>query len=1022
MSPMPPSRRCLALGLALALATGCGGESEPGVVTDIGPVDSGQPAVPPDTGAPDIQPADMGSETVELVDDEGSDSGVDPSLCPGDECEIEGECYANEAPNPENLCELCLVAVSAEEWTPNDAEPCDDGNACTATDHCHDGACVGSDATLCDDGNPCTDDACNPALGTCETSANTIPCDDGDACTLDSTCADGACGAGVIPLSCDDGKPCTLDVCDAKSGCSSSPVADGDPCEDGDECTVGDLCLGGGCAGSPRDCDDADVCTVDTCVPGEVCIHMSLADLCEDGNPCTDVVCDATAGCVYTFNVVGCDDDNACTGPDFCAGGACLGPTNDPTDDNFCTDDTCDPATGPVHLPNTNACDDDDLCTLGDICDGGVCAPGLDPLDCDDGDVCTDDLCDAGGGCFHELNALPCDDGSVCTQTDLCVVGECAGGAPLACDDGNECTIDACDAELGCTTTLVAISACRPEIVVKYPPRAATILGSSEAQVVVVTGTVSSGAGSVETLTINGKAAKITGDTFSLAMTPQVGGNTLVLVATDAMGSVRKRVQSYLWSTAYYKPELDKPKSGMVDPGMGIWLAKDVMQKLADSMGDIAGTLQLGESIPNPVFSGSGYKVYIKNLTHSTPQLSLGPAPGGMKLTVKITNIKADIDAPGKCKECVLGVCVDLCPDFDGDLEIGSITATASVLLSVVDHALVATVANVKVTVQGADVDIDGVIGFIIDPVLDNVVDDLIDDMESSIEGSMAEEIEPALEAALGALAFESTFDMPTLDPDGGSVTTQLLTDFSTVTFDASGGIVRLRTGAYAPKLTPHDNLGSLARVGCNVAPQTLAILKKNPFELTMSDDMVNELLHAAWLGGLLEFDAPAEMLADADLSDYGITGLTVSVSGMLAPTLSDCNEAEELEVHIGDLEVIADLTLLGTPMTVAMYITFTAGFEFKVLENELALGLTKIKSLDSDVTVLQDDLIGSEKLVADMVNNSLVPALMGSLDGGALGGIPLPAMDLGDGAVLTIVPKSVDRADGNTVVGGDLK
>ncbi len=1024
----PATTVCQSLGLALVLALLGSCDDDPGSApfVDGGSGDSSEetgawdatsdaPPVLEDSAAADADGKDSHEDAT--AGDAEADSD-DEAMCPGDECEIDGSCYVNETPNPDNPCELCRVTTSTEKWTPNDVALCDDGNACTAEDHCASGVCVGADPTLCDDGNPCTDDLCNPALGSCESSPNTQACDDGDPCTLHSTCAEGSCQKGLSPLDCSDANPCTLDTCDPKTGCKNLPAGEGAPCEDGDECTIDDLCTDMLCLGKPRDCNDDDVCTVDACVPGEQCIHVALAELCDDGNPCTDESCDATLGCVYTFNFVVCDDGNACTAPDICSGGACLGPMIDPTDDNFCTDDTCDPATGPAHIPNSNACDDDNPCTLGDVCADGGCSPGIDPLDCDDLDVCTDDLCAPDAGCLHELNTLPCDDGSVCTQVDTCEEGECIGESLLPCDDGNECTVDSCDPDAGCVFSLIAISACRPEIIVNYPPRAATILGSADSQAVEVTGTVTSGAGPVETLMINGKEAKLTGGSFSLLVTPKVGGNTLVLVATDSMGSVRKRVQSYLWSTAYHKPEPDKAKSGMVDPGLGIWLGKDVMNQLAQSLAGLVTSLQLGESIPNPVFSGSGYKVYVQNLTHATPKLTLVPGPGGLHLTIKIDNIKADIDAPGKCK--VLGI--DLCPDFKGDLKASGVTATAVVLLSVVDHALVAKVANVNVSVQGADVDIDGVIGFIIDPVLDTVVDDLVGDLEKSVAGSVADELEPALESALGALAFDSTFEMPTLAPGGGSVTVQLLTDFSSVEFDATGGIVRLRAGAYSPKITPHTNQGSLARVGCNLGPQNLAIPKKNPFELSLSDDMVNELLYAAWHGGLLEFEAPPEMLADADLSDYGITDLTIAVSGMLAPTLSDCTEDGELEVHVGDLGILADLSLLGTPMTVQMYISFTAGFEFTLAEGELGLGLSKITSLKSEVTVLQDDLVGSEKLVADMVNGNLVPSLLSSLDGGALGGIPLPAIELGDGAMLTILPKSVDRVGGNSVVGGELK
>jgi cysteine-rich repeat protein len=80
-----------------------------------------------------------------------------------------------------------------------------------------------------------------------------------------------------------------------------------------------------------------------------------------------------------------------------------------------------------------------------DNCDGTV-----DESACDDGNECTEDWCDAAEGCKHTpFGAIPCDDGDACSFTDTCVEGMCAG-EPLVCEDGNPCTNDSCDALFGC--------------------------------------------------------------------------------------------------------------------------------------------------------------------------------------------------------------------------------------------------------------------------------------------------------------------------------------------------------------------------------------------------------------------------------------------------------------------------------------------------------------------------------------------------------------------------------------------
>lgn len=111
-------------------------------------------------------------------------------------------------------------------------------------------------------------------------------------------------------------------------------------------------------------------------------------------------------------------------------------------------------------------CLSDAQCADGDLCNGiercvvGTCMPPTAPLTCDDGDACTTDGCDPAAGCSHADDACPmacgpgdddlrCSDGTACTVGDTCAGGVC-GGTPLACDDGDPCTVDGCDATLGC--------------------------------------------------------------------------------------------------------------------------------------------------------------------------------------------------------------------------------------------------------------------------------------------------------------------------------------------------------------------------------------------------------------------------------------------------------------------------------------------------------------------------------------------------------------------------------------------
>jgi hypothetical protein len=341
--------------------------------------------------------------------------------------------------------------------------------------------CTCSQDADCDDSNPCTDDACNMSAGTCTNTPNAPnPCDDGSECTENDACqGDGSCTG--TPVDCDDGDQCTLDGCDPAIGCYFQINA-GVPCDDGDPCTVGEMCDGSGmCLGNPKNCDDSNSCTTDACDPADgSCIHTALPGTpCDDGDMCTvGDVCQANGACTGTpknCNDVNqctadscdpatgncqheitpgmiCNDRDHCTVGDMCDdAGDCIGNPKNCDDSLQCTIDSCNPADGScINMSQTGApCDDGDVCTAGDRCQAdGTCVGS--PVDCDDGDQCTGDSCEPVVGCVSIITpGVPCDDGDLCTEMDMCDNAGLCMGTLKDCDDSNECTDDFCDGATG---------------------------------------------------------------------------------------------------------------------------------------------------------------------------------------------------------------------------------------------------------------------------------------------------------------------------------------------------------------------------------------------------------------------------------------------------------------------------------------------------------------------------------------------------------------------------------------------
>jgi hypothetical protein len=338
----------------------------------------------------------------------------DGSPCTNDGCDPTAGCTVEQIPG--------CCATDAD---------CADVSACTTNERCVGNACL-SDPLACDDGNACTTDGCAAATGCTFTPLpNGQSCGNLDFCDGFETCQAGTCASGTAPL-CDDGNPCTADACNSSTGCTHAAVSgccfvDAD-CVDGDQCTIDERCVGGACTSQTRNCNDANPCTQDGCVPTSGCVNIPLID----GTSCADA--------------------QACDGIETCSGGTCQpGSPPDCNDGNACTNDVCNNVTGCQHPAVAGCCNadadcaDTDLCTTNERClVSHVCSST--PRTCADGNACTTDGCTPSTGCVFTPSPGGCDDGQACTADDTCNAGTCAG-APIQCVDGDYCDgAEACSA------------------------------------------------------------------------------------------------------------------------------------------------------------------------------------------------------------------------------------------------------------------------------------------------------------------------------------------------------------------------------------------------------------------------------------------------------------------------------------------------------------------------------------------------------------------------------------------------
>jgi len=218
----------------------------------------------------------------------------------------------------------------------------------------------------------------------------------------------------------------------------------------GNECTV-PRCVEGQCATGPRDCADADPCTLDACDPRAGCVNNTLTiDL--GGSrftycPAALAQADALAACSARGEDLARVPEQLTAEvlePFLLDAGVAQAWTSS------LSNVTCPlPKRVIVQQCKTLQAVDGGACT--DIAACTTAFPFICERRCDDGDPCTDDVIDSADGTCSTRTRF-CDDSNVCT-TDACdpLLGCQFIEADNHCADANPCTTDSCDPEAGCS-------------------------------------------------------------------------------------------------------------------------------------------------------------------------------------------------------------------------------------------------------------------------------------------------------------------------------------------------------------------------------------------------------------------------------------------------------------------------------------------------------------------------------------------------------------------------------------------
>ena len=563
----------------------------------------------------------------------------------------------------------------------------------------------------------------------------------------------------------------------------------------------------------------------------------------------------------------------------------------------------------------------------------------------------------------------------------------------------------------------VLVDSSGPDIRIVSPARGIEI-PASDGPTVVVTGSVEDLLTGVMSVTVNGEAVSLApGGLFTYEMTPEPGLNGIEILAVDGDNNTSDHYQSFLWG------EFNPVGEHLVD-GILARLNEGAIDVLEDMVADMITSGDLTAGLVGPLTNvslgcldlviGSACAdiqidltdVIIRDLdfdlaphgpTSGWPDGYLAFAMDVYSPDMAESGFEIDINIALHVEVCVDVIVYDDCwddnlLDVDAAALVDVLGLYTEVGVDVVNNVIEVDLANTDVTLDGFRIEIYTGLGD-----FDDFLNDIIAAVFSAVEPLVEGLLPPIMEAALPPLiedvlsGLQLAFSM-----DLGGATLDIEALPQDVEIDDDGLTLFLESMATATAAaTAPPTLGSWYRTDYSVPSYDTT----NDFSLSLSDNFVNQLLHAVWQAGVLDLTMDGAELGLDFTQVQGfvpISNLSVETLPLLPPVVTP-GSGGLMELNIGDMLV----SVYGDPgyhdgLMMQLAISLSAEAVLSVDANDLI-------NFEIANPVVAIDFVTTDPQWSDTLNGEIVEDLMdGVVDLivpqlttllGGIGGIPIPEL-----------------------------
>jgi hypothetical protein len=534
----------------------------------------------------------------------------------------------------------------------------------------------------------------------------------------------------------------------------------------------------------------------------------------------------------------------------------------------------------------------------------------------------------------------------------------------------------------------VAADASAPTIDISNPTRGSMVTATGASMT--LSGEARDATGGLAEVTIDGAAQTLVRgvNVFPIAKSflPRHGVNSFTLTARDVGELFTRTAQSFLAAPGW------KPAGEAFDEGIQAHLDRTFLDDgtrtgsandLATIFERVLGAMDVSSFLPSPAVTYGGYDVYLRNMRHDKPTVTIAPSLDALRLVLNVRNIGVDVNADGFV-------------DVNGRVTASEINIDMLLSVTVVNGQARVRQQSTTVRVDGLRIDVHWSINWLVNLFSNTISNQLADAVKTQI----VQMVPPLLEDVLKSIELNETFTVPAFFPGMQPLNIALTAKLQSAKVTESGIDVALRTRAAAARRVNWATRGSIVRGGCfgvDGGPPVWDPAKRIGAAIPL--DVINQVLHAVWQGAGLEFTMGPSAFGGIDLEgEYGITNLNIALSGRLPPLLTDCGG--KLVLQMSELHMDVTSQMNGQPLDVSMILSVETGANVVMQNGKLTLALEAIPPEAILVDIVDVDTFlfdaNQEVELIEFLRELVLVKALEQVGGQTLADFPLPSIDLG--------------------------